>query len=123
MVEQEIHELENSRYRAMVSNDLITLDQVLADDLLYTHSSAVVDTKSSYMETLRNGSVRYLSAERQQETTRVYADVVVVHGRMKAHIVVNGTEKAIHNVFTCIWARKPVGWQMVNWSSTPIPPA
>ena len=123
MVEQEIHELENSRYRAMVSNDLITLDRVLADDLLYTHSSALVDTKASYMEALRSGAVRYLSAERQQEATRVYSDVVVINGRMKAHIVVNGNEKAIHNVFTCIWARKPAGWQLVNWSSTPIPAA
>lgn len=123
MVEQEIYELENSRYRAMVSNDLITLDRVLADDLLYTHSSAVVDNKASYLEALRSGATRYLSAERQQDSLRIYGDVIVIQGRMKAHVIVNGTEKSISNVFTCIWARKPAGWQMVNWSSTPIPAA
>ena len=107
----------------MVSNDLITLDRVLADDLLYTHSSALVDTKASYLESLRSGTVRYLSAERQQEATRVYGDVVVINGRMKAHILVNGAERTVDNVFSCVWAKKTEGWQLVNWSSTPIPPA
>jgi hypothetical protein len=120
MVEQEIHDLENSRYRAMVSNDLSTLDKLLADDLVYTHSTGAVDGKSSYLESLRSGMVRYISAERQQESFRAIGEAVLLHGRMKAHVVVGGVEKALDNVFNCVWARTATGWQMINWASTPV---
>lgn len=123
MVEQEIHELENARYRAMVSSDLVALDKLLADDLLYIHSSAAVDSKVSYLQSLSSGHVRYLSAERQQDSFRRYGDVVLIQGRMKAHVVIAGAEKALNNVFTCTWVKRPAGWQMVNWTSTPIPAA
>lgn len=120
MVEQEIHDLENARYRAMVSSDITTLDQMLADDLIYTHSSGAIDNKTQYLESIRSGTLRYLSAERQQDSLRVYGDVVIVQGRMKAHIAVSGVERQLDNVFTCVWAKKAQGWQMVNWASTPI---
>lgn len=120
MVEHDIHDLENARYRAMVSSDITTLDQVLADDLIYTHSSGAVDDKAKYLESIRSGTLRYLSAERQQDSVRVYGDVVIVQGRMKAHIVASGVERQLDNVFTCVWAKKPQGWRMVNWASTPI---
>jgi ketosteroid isomerase-like protein len=122
MLEDEIHELENARYRAMVSNDLATLEQVLSEDLIYTHSSARIDSKHSYIESLRSGKVRYVSAERQQESFRDYGNVAVINGRMKAHAVVDGSEKTLNNVFTCVWVKNPQGWQMSSWASTPIPP-
>jgi ketosteroid isomerase-like protein len=122
MLEDELHELENARYRAMVSNDLATLEQVLSDDLIYTHSSARIDSKQSYIESLRSGKVRYVSAERQQESFRAYGNVAVINGRMKAHAVVDGSEKTLNNVFTCVWVKNPQGWQMSSWASTPIPP-
>ena len=78
VLEQEIHELENARYRAMVSNDLTTLEQLLSDDLIYTHSSARLDSKASYLNSLRSGKVRYVSAERQQESIVDYGKVVVI---------------------------------------------
>ena len=42
----EIIELENQRIAAMIAGDEATLDAVLADDLIYTHSTARVETLS-----------------------------------------------------------------------------
>lgn len=123
IVEQDVHELENARYRAMVSNDLDALERLLSDDLIYTHSSARVDTKSAYIESLRSGKVRYVSAERQQDSFRQYGDIVIIHGRMKAHAIVDGVEKSLNNVFLCVWKRDAQGWQMNSWASTPVPSA
>lgn len=122
VLEQEIHELENARYRAMVSNDLTTLEQLLSDDLIYTHSSARLDSKASYLDSLRSGKVRYVSAERQQESIVDYGKVVVINGRMKAHAIVDGHDRTLDNQFICVWVHNPKGWQMARWASTPIPP-
>ena len=52
----QINDLEDRRYAAMVDADLDTLDDLLADDVIYTHSDASVDTKTSYLDMLRSGS-------------------------------------------------------------------
>jgi len=46
-------ELEDARWRALLSNDVAELDELFSDDLSYTHSNAMMDTKSSYLGALR----------------------------------------------------------------------
>lgn len=53
-IAREILALEDQRYRAMVDGDLATLERLLADGLVYTHSSSAVDGKASYLESLRS---------------------------------------------------------------------
>ena len=44
---QMIIDLDRKRMLAMAEKDIATLNAVLADDLIYTHSSARLDTKQS----------------------------------------------------------------------------
>ncbi|NWF84905.1 MAG: hypothetical protein HXY18_13875, partial [Bryobacteraceae bacterium] len=39
------------------------LDKVLADDLIYRHSNALVDTKASYIESSKSGKSNYISID------------------------------------------------------------
>ena len=48
--------LELERFQAQEKNDFAALERLLADDLVYTHSSGAVDSKASYIESLRSGS-------------------------------------------------------------------
>jgi ketosteroid isomerase-like protein len=43
-----IIELDRKRMTAMAEKDIATLNAVLADDLIYTHSSARLDTKGAH---------------------------------------------------------------------------
>jgi ketosteroid isomerase-like protein len=46
--------LEDRRFAAMCARDWATLDELLSDDLSYTHSSARVDSKASYIQGMRD---------------------------------------------------------------------
>jgi ketosteroid isomerase-like protein len=59
----QINDLEDRRYAAMVDADLDTLDDLLSDDVIYTHSDASVDTKKSYLDMLRSEELVYLDVE------------------------------------------------------------
>lgn len=120
-IQTEIEAAEDARYRAMTANDLDALGALLGDDLLYTHSSAVTDTKAAYLESLRSGKVRYLAARRDGVTIRAYGDTAVVHGRAQVDAEINGERRALDNMFVNVWVRRPAGWQMVHWASTAIP--
>ena len=84
MSESEILGLEDKRWAAQTGKDWKTLDALLHDQLLYTHSSGVTDTKAVWMEAMKSGRVmldhmREMSAARRSfafETTlaaRTYA--------------------------------------------------
>ena len=61
--EKEILALEDARLAAQVANDTRALEGMLHDAMVYTHSSAVVDTKASFLEALRSGKTRYKRTE------------------------------------------------------------
>jgi len=58
MTTQHHHELaaaEQALYRAMIAQDIGALDTMLADDVVYIHSTAVAETKDGYFAGIRAG--------------------------------------------------------------------
>lgn len=120
-VAREIRALEDRRYQAMIAMDLDALGALLGDTLVYTHSSASVDDKTSYIEGIRAGKFVYKKAERSDERIDVYGDVVVCAGEANFDLVVRGTPKKLRSRYLNVWSKGASGWQMVAWQSTPIP--
>jgi hypothetical protein len=50
---------EKSWALATVSDDEVTLKQVLGDDLTYTHSTGETDSKKAFMDNLKSGVRKY----------------------------------------------------------------
>ena len=44
--------LEDRRIEAMTKGDVHVLEEILGDDLIYTHTTARIDTKSSFIEAI-----------------------------------------------------------------------
>jgi hypothetical protein len=44
-----------------------------------------------------------------------------VNGEVRIDVEVKGTAKQVNARYLQVWARRPQGWQMVSWQSTPIP--
>ena len=60
--DKEILALEDKRYAAMCGGDFAALEAMLHDELLYTHSSGLTDTKATWLASLRSGKTKYKSA-------------------------------------------------------------
>lgn len=58
-----IRALEEKRFQAMRDADIATLDALLSDRLLYTHSNASVDTKQSYLDKVKSKYFDYLEID------------------------------------------------------------
>ena len=120
-VEKEILALEDRRYAAMIANDQAALEAMLHADLIYTHSSAVIDSKASYLAALRTGKTRYRNAERAEQKVRVYGDTALVTGRAQMQVELAGQPKSIKLRFLVVWTKTPQGWKFVAWQSTGLP--
>jgi len=104
----------------MVAGDAAALGRLLSDQLVYTHSNARVDTKTSLIEAITSKRSNYQKIERPEEAIRVYGDAAVVAGQ--ARIELGGPSPRTLNLrYTDVWVKAAAGWQMVAWQSTPIP--
>src|SRR5207244_2467773 len=72
--EKEILALEDRRCAAMTAGDLASLEKLLHDELLYTHSSGVMDTKASWLLSMKYGKTRYKSVKCSGSQVRIVVD-------------------------------------------------
>ncbi len=117
----EIIALENRRIEAMTKQDTRALDEILADDLSYVHSTARVETKAEFISSLTSGRTRYQSIERDDVKVRQYGDTAVVTGHAKVHVDANGREIKFQIRFIDGCAKRDDVWRMVAWQSTKLP--
>ncbi len=120
-VEQDVLGLEDRRIAAMTARDFGALDPLVHEQLLYTHSTGVTDTKASWMESMRSGRVKYRSAACSERKVRVFGDVALINGKANFQAEVNGQPRTLKLFFLNAWTRTPQGWKFVAWQSCPQP--
>ena len=123
MSEQEILALEDKRFGAMTGKDWKTLDGLLHEQLVYTHSSGVTDTKAVWMDAMKSGRTNYKGAKHSDRKVRIYGDVALVTGKAAIEADVNGQSRSLRLCYLDAWTKTPQGWKMVAWQSTPQPAA
>lgn len=116
-----IRQMEDRRYAAMIAADATALGELLAEDLRYTHSNTVVDTKASLMELLSSGKLSYRAARPVIDDIFRYGDAAVVTGSMELDVSVGGADRTVRGRFTNVWVNKDGRWQFAAWQSTPSP--
>jgi len=105
--DKEILALEDKRYAAMCGGDFAALEAMLHDELLYTHSSGLTDTKATWLASLRSGKTKYKSA--------------ACSDRAAIEAEINDQPRSLRLVFLNAWTKTPKGWKFIAWQSTPQP--
>jgi hypothetical protein len=120
-VEQEVLAADGERVRALLANDLPALEALLGDDLAYVHSNGMLDTKASYIGSLRSGNSRYLTMDMSDVSVRALGEnVAVINAKFDARVRVRGGEVNPKPRVLIVYSRREGRWQMVAWQSTPI---
>ncbi len=118
----EIAAAEQVLYRAMIAQDLVALNEILSDDLLYVHSTAVAETKDGYLTGVRDGLYEYGWIESDAVTAGVCGDVAVQTGKTRMSVGERGQPRvAIDLLVTLVWKREPQGWRLWRRHATRVP--
>jgi len=117
----EVEAAEDRRWAAQLGADTEALAELLADELAYTHSNGLVDTKASYLDAIANKVFDYRSADRTDVTVAMVGETAVITGRVAMFVVAGEREVNLDSRYSAVWARKDGRWQFVCWQSTPIP--
>jgi hypothetical protein len=112
---------ELARFEAATKNDLDTLGKLLADDLTYTHSTGVLETKEVFLAALKSGKLQFKKIEPADLLVRVFDKTAVINGTAKISVVSEGQPKDLSLRFTDVWVNRAGKWQMVAWQSVKLP--
>jgi ketosteroid isomerase-like protein len=118
---QLIIDLDRKRMTAMAEKDIATLNELIADDLVYTHSSARLDTKQSLIGNMESGSTVYTSVVPSDVKAQDLGDTVVLTGSCRIGVNTGGRANSFGVRFTDVYASRGGRWQMVTWQSTRLP--
>lgn len=113
--------LDQERMDAMCRQDVARLRDLLADDLVYTHSSARLDTKQSMIGGMESGTTVYTSIEPSDVKAQDCGEAVVLTGSAQIRVTSNGNPLSFGVRFTDVYANRDGQWRMVAWQSTRLP--
>ncbi len=112
---------EAKRLAAMLGHDLKALEGMLADGLLYVHSSGERDTKRSLLEALASGRLRYLAARFDEQAVIEANGALVASGKMTATVLKNGQERNVRSLYMAVWSVLAEGeGRLLAYQGTPI---
>ena len=119
-VEAEVLRADDRRFEAMKKGDWAALDATLADDLIYVHSTARLESKKEHIDNLRAGKPHYRGIAPRDRHARVRGDVGVVNGVSAMHVERDGKEQRFTVRYLAVYAKSGADWQMIAWQSTKL---
>jgi ketosteroid isomerase-like protein len=120
--EAAVEQAEKNWAAGITKQDFALLGKVLADDLVYTHSTGSVDTKQSYIEALKSGKSKYFSVDYDELKSRSLGkDTAVVTARLRVRVLSNGQPTDMKLSILHVFALRGGQWQLVAHQSARLP--
>ena len=95
---------EAARAQALAGNDAKALGMLLAEQLVFVHSSGTVDSKASLLDKMAQGRIRYESVQLQPVKVQALGvDTWALWGTMNAHIVVSSMRRQVASSYVTVW--------------------
>jgi ketosteroid isomerase-like protein len=119
--EQDVDQIEDRRYAAMIAGDLAALAPMLADEFTYHQPTGSVATKASYIEQLKSGAVKIYEARRYNVTIHVYGDIATAMGMTHLDLERKGARSDIELRYLNVWVLRDGRWQLAARQSAFVP--
>jgi uncharacterized protein (TIGR02246 family) len=116
----EIEAVERARFAAWVKGDVAEIAPLLADDLVYCHSSAVCESKAELLHSLASGRTVYRSIDVLEMRPRRADGAVIVNGKAAIKVESSGNPLAFTLVYTDVYVKQDGRWVLATWQSTQV---
>ncbi len=111
-------EVDRERRAAMVDASPDVLARLLADDLVWTHSSGKTESKKEVIAAIEDGAVSYEAIEMAQDRVLTFSEGFVHQGLLRGRAVRDGQVKMLNARFLSVWREVGSQLQMIAWQST-----
>lgn len=118
----EVLQAEKLRLQSQMQKNTSILNQLLADELVYIRNSAVVDDKTSYLDSIQNGDTVYESIDHINDSVRIFGCTAILTGLGKYVVRIKQNHLTLQLRYHSVWHKKDGLLKMVSWQATRVPP-
>ncbi len=104
--------------RAVTAQNFDTLDRILSDELIYAHSTGVIETKSEYLGKLKSGVQRYDVIDHETTTVRVHGNAAAAHSIVIMKGATKGNPFDNKLMMMHLWVKNGDVWQLAAHQTT-----
>lgn len=114
-----ISRIESKRYEAMTKADTGYLRFILSDDLVYTHSNGLVETKTDFIQSISSKKIVYKQIGVREQKVKLHQKTAVVTGVLHVSGSLNGKDFDIDLRYTNVYIKEKE-WRLLAWQSLKI---
>jgi hypothetical protein len=100
-------------HKAMIDADKFVIENLIAKELSYGHSSGKIDTKTSFLESIITGASDYKTIDVANQTIAVSGKVAMVRHTFNAEIITNGKSSMAKLGILLIWQKQYNNWVLL----------
>jgi ABC-type molybdate transport system substrate-binding protein len=122
--EQAVLQAEKDRFAAMMKGDRAGLERVLADDLTYTHTNTLFESKAEFIKSVTSGAIDYVSVVPSESDwkVRIYGgSIAIVNGVAAVNVVDKGNDLKFKIRYTTVHRNEGGRWLLASWQATRFP--
>jgi hypothetical protein len=120
-LEASIRAAEERLWKAQLSADIEALDDLIADDLLFTGLTGSLETKSADLEQHRSGALKITKLEPVEFRVRPIPGGAITSVKMDAAAVVAGKVTSATLRYTRVWISENGRWQIAGGHLSIVP--
>tara|TARA_B100000929_G_C15505863_1_gene418836 strand:- start:756 stop:1175 length:420 start_codon:yes stop_codon:yes gene_type:complete len=108
-----LRSLERAQANAVVEMDFDALEEIYADDFIFTHGTGEVHDKTRWFDALSSGR-DYLSREHEMIEIELHGDLGIVYGVLLVHAKINGVEGQFRARYVRVYKQREGRWLLVS---------
>ena len=107
----------------MINSNTQKRDTLMADSMVYVHSSGITDNKQAYLQLLSSGTVTYETVAFDGLNIQLIGSAGLITGTMKATLMRGGTRKQIATAYLALWESVDGDWLLHAVQAKSLPAA
>ena len=119
---KEMEAVERARFETWVKGNISEMQIVLADDVLYCHSSGQCQSKAEFIADIQSKNRVYKKMDLLAMTAKALgSDAVLINGKVDVGAESPGKVVAFKGIYTAVYVKRSGHWQLISWQSTTLP--
>jgi hypothetical protein len=112
--EQFVLRLHEKKFQWMIKKQTDSLNSILDPRIIYVHSNGWQQNRKEITDDLKSGKLIMNSVTVTEAKARVYKGAVIINGKGKFDVVVDGKAVVLDLLYTEVYVRKKDGWFLVT---------
>jgi len=108
-----LRSLERAQASAVVEMDFDVLEEIYADDFIFTHGTGEVHDRTRWFDALSSGR-DYLSREHEMIEIELHGDLGIVYGVLLVHAKINEVEGQFRARYVRVYKQREGRWLLVS---------